>query len=248
MTKAGQPSLVQDIRFFEGRGYTYVNKCDEATAFARRVSLLLRSRGYSFGTWHHLYMRAVEGDPAEIAALPTEGLEWWHRFVDVSVPQGFALLDEGERNQLLISRLSSVLRSLFPNGGSLLEAILEEAERERDHLRFLIKRKKIGGRTVEASFNVAVWPHSSDLLIIIKDIASEVNLASPPIKLKFYSDAFKLVADIREQDEAIILVPRKSFTAGSVAAPYATSLTIPLSSFSPIVCPPYMSPLVGGAR
>lgn len=247
MTKAGQPSLVQDIRFFEGRGYTCVKNCDEATAFARRVSLLLRSRGYSFGAWHHFYMRAVEGDRVDIAALPTEGLEWWHRFVDVRVPQRFAVLDDGERNDLLISRLSSVLRSLFPNGGSALEDILEEAERERERLRFLIKRKKIGGRTVEASFNVAVWPHSSDLLIIIKDIAGDANLASPPIKLQFYSDVFSLVADIRQEGEAIRLVPRKSFTAGLVAAPYATALTIPLSSFSPIVGLPSMSHLVGGA-
>lgn len=247
MTKAGQPSLVRDIRFFAGRGYTYVSGCHEATAFGRRVSFLLRSLGYSFGSWHHLYIRAVEGNQADTPAVPLEGVEWWHRFVEVSVPTGFAAMDEGERTQLLIARTKSVLRSLFPKNGSVVEEILAEAEREGDRLRFLVKRKNIGGRSVEVSFNVAVWPQSSDLLVVIKDPAADVVLASPPIKLNFHDDAFSLAGDIRQEGEMIKVVPRKSFRAQLVATQYEASLTIPLSAFGPLTCLAPTSNLIAGS-
>jgi hypothetical protein len=247
MTKAGQPSLVRDIRFFAGSCDTYVSGCHEATAFGRRVSFLLRSRGYSFGSWHHLYIRAVEGDRADTPAVALEGAEWWHRFVEVTVPPGFAAMHEGERTQLLIARTKSVLRSLFSMNGIVLEELLAEAERERDRLRFLVKRKNIGGRSVEVSFNVAVWPHPSDLLVVVKDSAAHVDLASPPIKLKIHDDAFSLVGDIRQDGDAIRIVPRKSFTAQLVAAGYGSSLTIPLSAFRPLVGLPPTSHLIAGS-
>lgn len=247
MTKNGQPSLVRDIRLFVGSGYTYASRCHEATAFGRRVSFLLRSRGYSFGPWHHLYIRAVEGDGAGAPAAAMEGAEWWHRFVEVTVPRGFAAMDEGERTQLLIDRTKSVLRSLFPENGSLLEEILTEAEHAGDRLRFLIKRQHVGGRRAEVSFNVATWPHSSDLLVLLKDSAADVDLVSPPIKLKIYDHAFSLVGGIRKEGETIRIVPRKSFTAELVAAQYEGSLTIPLSVFSPLVCLPPTSDLIRGS-
>lgn len=154
-------------------------------------------------------------------------------------------MDESERTQLLIARTKSVLRSLFPVNGIVLEETLAEAEREGDRLRFLVKRKNIAGGSVEVSFNVAVWPHSSDLIVVVKDSKGDADLASPPIKLKIYDDAFSLVGDIRREGEAIRIVPRKSFTARLVAAKYEASLTIPMSAFSPLVCLPPTSHLIG---
>ena len=246
MTKAGKPSPVRDIRFFAGSGYTYVSGCHEATAFGRRVAFLLRSRGYSFGSWHHLYIRAVERDRADTPVVALEGAEWWHRFVEVTVPPGFAAMDESERTQLLIARTKSVLKSLLPMNDSALEEILAEAERERDRLRFLVKRKNIGGRSVEVSFNVAVWPHSSDLLVTVKDLNADGNMVSPPIKLEIYDDAFSLAGDVRQEGENIRIVPRKSLTAQLVAAQYEASLAIPLSAFSPLACLPPTSHLIEG--
>lgn len=156
-------------------------------------------------------------------------------------------MDEGERTQHLIAGTKSVLRSLFPEDGGVLEEILADAERERDRLRFLVKRTNIGGRSVEVSFNVAVWPRSSELFVVVKDSAADVDLASPPIELKIYDDAFSLVGDVRQEGESLRIVPKKSFTAQLVAAQYGASLTIPLAAFSPLVCLPPTSHLITGS-
>ncbi|WAC58677.1 hypothetical protein [Brevundimonas sp. SL130] len=140
-------------------------------------------------------------------------------------------MDEGKRTQLLIARTKHVLRSLFPNNGSVLEEVLAEAERERDRLRFLIKRKKIGNQSVEASFNLATWPAPSDLILVIKDHKASICLSSARIELEFYADAFSLVGDIRREGETVKIVPKTSFTAQLVATRYETSLTLPLTTF-----------------
>lgn len=246
MTKASQPSPVQGIRYFEGSGYGYVNGCHEAIAFGRRVALLLRSRGYSFGPWHHLYIRAVERAATDCGFVATEGVEWWHRFVEFTVPPGFAAMGEGERSRILIAGTCSVLRSLFPKNDMVLVELLAEAEKGAERLRFLVKRKILGGRSFEASFNVAAWPEHSDLRVVVKDEAAGVDLVSPPIKLKIYSDAFSLASDIRQQGDAVSLVPRKSFTAQLVAAQYEGALTLPLAAFRPVDHLPPISQLISG--
>lgn len=233
MTKSGKPSPLRDIRYFEGRsGTRYIEGCWEAVAFGRRISRWLGSKGYSLGSWDHLYIRVIEsGAPLE-PAITREGVEWWYRFIELPVPAGFAALPEDDRSRTLIERTQQLLMEFLPDHASEVEALCQETIRNGQALLFPLatKRTKVG--TVRASFNIPLDGRKAELLVTIASSDGRL-LAAPVVPLRFYLDADVLVGGMSVRDEVIVVSPRKSFRSEIIAKPYDPPLVFPLGIFEP---------------
>jgi hypothetical protein len=210
----------------------YVEGCWEAVAFGRRISRWLGSKGYSLGSWDHLYIRVIESDAPLESAATHEGLEWWHRFVELPVPAGFAALAEEDRDRILIERTKWLLIKLLPSHELEVEALCHETIRVGQALQFPLTSKRTRFGSVRASFNIPLDGRKAELLVTIASPDGRL-LAAPVVPLRFYDDADVLVGSVSVRDEAVVISPRKSFHSEIIAKPYGPPLVFPLGIFEP---------------
>lgn len=211
----------------------YIEGGREAVAFGRRVSRWLGSKGYSLGSWDHLYVRVVDsGEPLKSAAT-SEGIEWWHRFAELPVAADFAALAEEDRNRILIERTKWLLMELLPHHRSEVEALCHETIRAGQALQFPLTTKRTKFGNVRVSFNIPLDAREAELLVTIASPDGRL-LAAPVVPLRFYSDAEVLVGGVSIKDEAIVISPRKSFRSALIAEPYGPPLVFPLGVFEPL--------------
>lgn len=233
LTKAGKPSPIRDIRYFDGgSSMRYIEGCGEAVAFGRRVSRWLGSKGYSLGSWHHLYLCIIESDQPFKAATSRRDIEWWYSFIEILVPIGFSALADSDRNRILIERTQRLLVELLPDHGSEVEALCQETIRIGQALQFPLTTKRTKFGSVRASFNIPLDGRKAHLLVTITSPDGQL-LAAPVVPLRFYSDADFLVGSVSVRDETIVVSPRKSFRSELITKPYGPPLVFPLGTFQP---------------
>ncbi len=210
----------------------YIEGCREAVAFGRRISRWLGSKGYSLGSWDHLYIRVVESDDPLESAATHEGVEWWHRFVELPVPAGFAALAEEDRDRILIERTKWLLIKLLPGHELEVEALCHETIRVGQALQFPLTNKRTKFGSVRASFNIPLDARKAELLVTIASPNGQL-LAAPVVPLKFYLDADALVGGVSVSGDVIVISPRKSFRSEIIGKQYGPPLVFPIGIFEP---------------
>jgi len=198
VTKDGRPSPIKDIRLFEARTSTYLDGQEEAVAYARRMAWFLNGAGFSLGSFPALYVRFASSlNPGAARAASDHG-DWWHRYIDVGAADDFP--NGPDAPDTIMSGVVAALSVFRPDQMDMINRADAIVRAQRQHLRFLMKRRENNKVVTEISFNIAQWPDASCLFITVTDKATGGCREADPIALGWYMEAFDLLGGIRLKD------------------------------------------------
>jgi hypothetical protein len=198
MTKNGRPSRINDIRYFCGDRYSYLEGQQEAVAFGRRLALFLNGEGFSLGAYPALYILLTPSLNSGEVNVTDYGGDWWHRYTHVGVPPDFP--NSQNATELVMSATVAALKAIRPDMASTIETGAQIVRAHGEDLRFLLKTRQTKRYTVEISFNVAVWPRPSNVFTSLTDHSNGEFFDSPPLPISFYGDAFDYNGPIKISD------------------------------------------------
>ena len=236
MTKDGRPSRFNDIRYFHGLTKTYLNGCEEAVAFGKRLAWYLNGEDFSVGAHPALYMRFTSSLPVGTLQVTDQGDLWWHRFVDVHAPADFP--NFANADAFVSERTVEMLCAIKPDQTELITRAAQIVSESGESLVFPVKRQKVKKGVVEVCFSIATWPLPSKLHISITDDASGGYREAPPLPLRLYHEAFDLAGSIKVSNSEITVSAKPSYTAELTSRDYGGPLTFPLGAFAPAPKPP----------
>jgi hypothetical protein len=234
MMKDGRPSLINDIRHFQGaslRESRYLKGLEEAVAFGRRMAWFLNGERVSLGAYPALYLLFTPSLEPGAITVTDEGGDWWQRYTYVGVPSQFP--DIPNASELVVRGTIDALKAIRSD----LSATIDTAERivasERQNLRFLLKERQTKRFIVEISSTISDWPQPSHLVVALTDRSSGEYFDAEPVRMRFYLDALDLAGTIRVSDASILLVPNQSIGARLTASSHGGEVDKPISEFFP---------------
>lgn len=234
MTKDGRPSLINDIRYFQGNRSTYLKGLEDPVAFGRRLAWFLNGEGFSLGAYPSLYIFFDSSiDPGTVRVTDYGG-DWWQRYTHIGVAQNFPNVPGAA--ELVITGTIAALTAIRPDLKTLIDSAGDTVRTHGGELRFLLKSRQTKHFQVDISFSIAVWPQPSHLFVSLTDPTDGVFLDAPPIPVGFYAEAFDLAGEIKVSGAAASLQPHRSAGAKLTASRYG-SLTTELTEFVPATRP-----------
>jgi hypothetical protein len=194
MTKDGRPSRIIDIRYFHGDPQRYLED-EEAVAFGRRLALFLNGEEFSLGAYPALYIFLTPSLETGAIRITDYGGDWWQRYTHVGVPPEFP--DTRNASELVMDATVAALKAIRPDLATTVESADRIVRTHGKDLRFLLKTRQTKRYSVEISFNVAVWPETSNVFTSLTDLSDGQFFDAPPLPIGFYSDAFNYNGPIR---------------------------------------------------
>lgn len=208
MTKDGRPSLINNIRLFDGDRWRYLDGQEEAVAYGRRIAWLLNSEGFSLGAFPELYVVFTPSLEPGFVRVTDDGGDWWHRYVYVGVPADFS--DGPGTLDVIANGIVEAMIAVRPDEADAIRRADRIVREQGTDLRFLLKRRDTAKLVVEVSFNIEAWPQPSLLFIAHIDKATGIYREADPIAMGTYFEGFDLVGGIRLQDAANLKEVRHS--------------------------------------
>jgi hypothetical protein len=235
MTKAGQPSRINDIRYFHRNKTEYLKGHEDAVAFGRRLAWLLNGEGFSPGAYHSVYILLTSSLAPGDIQITNDGGDWWQRYTVAGVPPDFP--DREDASELVMTATVAALKAIRPDLATMVEDAQQTVRAHGDSLRFLLKAHTTRRYAAEVSCNIAVWPQPSLLFISLTDRSSGAFLEAPPTPMQIYAHAFDLVGKIKITDASAEISPNQSVGARLASGLHGGPIVHPLSEFLPAVQP-----------
>jgi hypothetical protein len=242
MTKRGQPSRINDIRYFFGGRDHYLKGHENAAAFGRRLAWLLNSEGFSLGAYHSAYILLTSSLAPGDVQVTDDGGDWWQRYTLAGVPPDFPELEDA--SELVKNATVAALKAIRPDLATLVEDAQQTVRAHGDSLRFLLKTHATRHLVVDVSCNIAVWPQPSLLFISLTDRPSGRFLEAQSMAMQFYVHALELVGKIKITSASVEILPKQSVSARLTSGLYGGPIVKPISEFQPALRPP-LSKLIG---
>ena len=186
--KDGRPSRIIDIRYFGPDRDSYLKGKEDVTAYGRRMAWFLNAEELSLGAYHSLYIRFTSSIEPGTVNVTNEGGDWWQRYVDVGVPDGFP--KNQNASELALRGTVAALKSIQPSSCKIIDRADSLVRKHGADLRFLVRSKSYARYILNFATTIPTYPAPSQLYVTVSDKESCNRIELAPISGGIYADAF----------------------------------------------------------
>ncbi|GAA3036861.1 hypothetical protein [Microbacterium dextranolyticum] len=197
---------------------TYLEGCDEAKAFARRLTWWLNGEGVSVGSNYVVDVHldtALAPNTVQVGPVGRGADDWQTREVTVGVEPDSSPADA---DRIAIAAITLGVRALVPDHAPRVDEAAHIVGESGERCRFLHRAKETTKEIVEVTSTIAARPHPSHVFIAVTDKATGLYRESPPIAVTVWDDAVYLAGKIRRTRTGVAIDARNGYPAQLVAA------------------------------
>jgi hypothetical protein len=231
MTKDGRPSRINDIRYFFGDRFNYLDGHRDAVAYGRRVAWFLNGEAFSLGSHPALYILFMPTLGLGEVCVTDDGAEWWHRYTHVGVSPQFPNGDD--TTKIVAQGTVAALKTIRPDLAATVDRADDIVRANGEELFFPLKVHRTQKYVLTISFNIAVWPRPSQLLATLTIESEGSYLEAEPHPIQIFTDAFDLCGQVRLLQKHARVLPNESVSATLASLRHGGPLTFTIDDFKP---------------